>query len=310
VDATTGYVLNILTYFGASTSYDPAADTDSGMAVTLFDTLLRHVGTGHHIFADRYYTTAALVRHLLEKKIYYTGTLNTNRKDFTPQLTTLCLKHMESRNFLDTGNKVLVTAFRDKKAKKHCVLVSTKATVADYTHPVKNKTKPLVINNYNHAMGGCDRVDQIITYYSNIARKSYKWWKKIFHWILEICQSNAFILFLLTRPRGTTKMSFKNFKLILKDEFVKAAAGLMSSEERNGGYDTMPKASNSVERLQGTKHLIRWAGADRNCVYCSTPAKRKRTSFICPGCTGSPFLCPKYCFERYHSPSHVLPSEK
>ncbi|BFZ21097.1 hypothetical protein BsWGS_24136 [Bradybaena similaris] len=74
VDATTGYVLNILTYFGASTSYDPAADTNSGMAVKLFDTLLRHVGTGHHIFADRHYTTAELVRHIGERTVLHRNT--------------------------------------------------------------------------------------------------------------------------------------------------------------------------------------------------------------------------------------------
>ncbi|GFR77129.1 PiggyBac transposable element-derived protein 4 [Elysia marginata] len=49
VDATTGYLLNILVYFGSGTSYDPAADVDGSMAVKVFQTLLQNVGSGHHM---------------------------------------------------------------------------------------------------------------------------------------------------------------------------------------------------------------------------------------------------------------------
>ncbi|GFO42195.1 hypothetical protein PoB_006870000 [Plakobranchus ocellatus] len=53
VDSSCGYV--ILTYYGKNTSYHPDSDPDSGMAIRIFDTLLKDVGTRYHIFADRWY---------------------------------------------------------------------------------------------------------------------------------------------------------------------------------------------------------------------------------------------------------------
>ncbi|GFS05777.1 PiggyBac transposable element-derived protein 4 [Elysia marginata] len=67
VDSTSGYVLQILTYYGTNTSYHPDCDPDSGMAIRILDTLLKDIGTGYHNFADRCYTTRALVEHLTQK---------------------------------------------------------------------------------------------------------------------------------------------------------------------------------------------------------------------------------------------------
>ena len=57
-DSATGYVFNVLIYFGSNTSYDPQSDPNSGHAVKVLDTLMEPLRTtGHHIFADRFYTT-------------------------------------------------------------------------------------------------------------------------------------------------------------------------------------------------------------------------------------------------------------
>ena len=78
-DSATGYVVNSLIYFGSKTSYNPSLDKDAGEAVKVFNYLLKSLSTGHHIYADRYYTTRKLIAHLISCKIYYTGTVNTNR---------------------------------------------------------------------------------------------------------------------------------------------------------------------------------------------------------------------------------------
>ena len=41
------------------------------------------------------------------------------------------------------------------------------------------------------------------------------------------------------------------------------------------------QVSNPVlERLNNTKHLIKYVESDRSCEVCNTPVNRKRTSFI------------------------------
>lgn len=45
--------------------------------------------------------------------------------------------------------------------------------------------KPSPVLDYNKYMGGVDKGDQVIHYYS-VARKSIKWYKKLFFHILDV----------------------------------------------------------------------------------------------------------------------------
>ena len=145
--------------------------------------------------SDRYYTTYRLIAYLTDKRTYFSGTLNTNCKTFPPQLKTLKLNHHESRLYRDNKSGILCVAWRDKKAEKPCILVSTKAIVQDMTITWKRGnevTLPSLIHDYNQSMNGCDRVDQSVSYYGQFTRKTIKWWKRIFFWLMEICQVNLY----------------------------------------------------------------------------------------------------------------------
>jgi hypothetical protein len=121
-DSTTGYVYIILTYFGKETSYSPEIASSSGTAEKVFEYLLRPLGKGHHVYADRYYTTHALIKFLIEKNTFYTGTLNINRKNFPPQIKNLKLEQGETKWYRSQDESILCVAWRDKKAKKPCVV--------------------------------------------------------------------------------------------------------------------------------------------------------------------------------------------
>ena len=111
----------------------------------------------------------------LIKKTGYTGTLVRTRK--------LLLKVVRGKKFrLEKGEmkawrdgKKMVMAWRDKG--KPTVLVSSvhpasTTTVRDrWGYP---KVKHLVVDRYNHNMGGVDKVDQYSVYYS-FGRRSMKW---------------------------------------------------------------------------------------------------------------------------------------
>ena len=302
-DSTTGYVHNILTYFGAETSYDPDLDPSSGQAEKVFEYLLRPLGPGHHVIADRYYTTYRLLDYLTNKNMYYTGTLNINRKNFPPQLKTLKLEHRESRWYRDDKPGILCVAWRDKKAKKPCILVSTKATVQHVTVTRKRGnevTLPSLIHDYNMSMNGCDRVDQSVAYYGQFTRKTIKWWKRIFFWLLEICQVNSYILYCLTRTDPADKISLKRYKQMLLTALAEKAATLVPEDEE-ARVVGRPRAGPDIERLHRKRHLVGHVAQDRNCVVCSTSDKRRRTNFICTGCSAKPHLHPNDCFVKYHS---------
>ena len=66
--------------------------------------------------------------------------------------------------------------------------------------------KPLMVQSYNMNMGGVDRFDQRLSYYS-LSRKSKKWWKKVFFRLSEMALINSMILFHIKYPDLKKKKS-------------------------------------------------------------------------------------------------------
>ena len=126
-DSTTGYAYNILTYFGSETSHNEDMK-DATISEKVFENLLSPLRTGHHVFADRYYTTYKLLEYMTEKKFYFTGTLQTNRKDFPMEVKTSGkMKFQEVKSFR-SKNGYLYIMWKDKKAKKPVIGVWLKSS--------------------------------------------------------------------------------------------------------------------------------------------------------------------------------------
>ena len=58
-----------------------------------------------------------------------------------------------------------------------------------------------MIHDYNQHMMGVDRLDQMMAYY-NFERKSVKWWRKVFFWVLEAMVTNSYVLYREADPEG------------------------------------------------------------------------------------------------------------
>lgn len=70
-----------------------------------------------------------------------------------------------------------------------------------------DRKKPKAMEQYNHAMSGVDKADQMGVYYC-FQRKSFKWWK-VFFWLLEVPVVNCYILYKETTPtRPISRLSF------------------------------------------------------------------------------------------------------
>ena len=295
-DSITGYTYNLLIYFGSDTSY--TGEIDKGQSEKIFHFLMEPLGTGHHIFADRYYTTHNLVEYLISKKTYYTGTLMANRKGFPQEMASFKnLKHKESK-FYRSEKGILLCAWKDKKARKPVIAVSTYAVKSE--SEVTNKsgkvtTKPDIIHDYNFSMNGCDRSDQMLSYYNNFNRRTVKWWKRLFIWCLEVTQVNAFILHCLTRYEGSKSLSLKEFKDELIHQLIETASLCVPKDHK---HHVVSQPTSRMVKALGPSHLIRWLPVARNCRVCSTPTNRKRSHFVCITCNA--YLHPKECFEQFH----------
>ena len=303
-DSTTGYAYNLITYYGSETSYNQNLPLDFGQSEKIFEYLLSPLGDVHHIFADRYYTTHKLIKYLSSRRFHYTGTFMRNRVGFPDELKAN-LNYLETK-YARSSSGMLACAWKDKKAKQPVLIVSTKYAKGDVEVTTKRhgllKVKPCIVHEYNLSMNGCDHLDQLISYYNNFSRKTCKWWKRVFMWIIEVSQIKSFNLYTLTRTHGSAPKELKSYKEELICLLLDKAAMIYSpGDVIPSSAGRRPTTVPVVERVADKKHQIVYDSSDRNCVVCSTSKSRKCTNFKCSGCGSQPYLHPKDCFLAFHS---------
>jgi hypothetical protein len=80
--------------------------------------------------------------------------------------------------------------------------------------------KPTVILEYTKFMGGVDRADQYCGCYG-FARRSYKWWKKLFFWLMEVAVVNSYIPYSLDKKEsGQTLQTHLSYRRNLITQLV------------------------------------------------------------------------------------------
>ena len=197
-DAKTGYMLNILVYTGAQTldNADPQFASLPVLSRSVLHLVSPYLGKGHHIFADRFYSSIPLVRTLFEHQTHYTGTIMKNRVGLPdPIRSPFSLADDATTQF--RHEELMVIAGRAKSKTKPVVMItsSCSAGMTEVRNRRGEQVKKLVaVNEYNHSMNGVDRNDQHCVYYSFV-RKTLKWWRKLFFYLLECSTVNSYILY-------------------------------------------------------------------------------------------------------------------
>ena len=147
-------------------------------------------------------------------------------------------------------------------------------------------------------MLGVDRLDQRMAYY-HFVRKSVRWWRKVFFWIVKVAVVNAYILY--------TQHSDAQRKLTHK-EFRRDLVTALCEEQRSARSCHPPhRRDQTLERLRGS-HFPDTAPSRRDCRVCSVRGpggQRHLTSSMCASCSDHPHLCIGDCFRRYHTQPHL-----
>ena len=110
--------------------------------------------------------------------------------------------------------------------------------------------KPTVILEYTKYMGGVDRADQYCGCYG-FTRRSYKWWKKLFFWLLEVAVVNSYILYSLDKKESGEKLQTH---LSYRRNLITQLVG--NVRNRNSRKRGRPSSSDLEERLNGKMHFI------------------------------------------------------
>lgn len=328
-EASTGYICALEPYFGKVTT-DRMERQDLGVTTRIVLHLVNKLKEtygdieGLHVFTDRWYTNLDLAKELYDMKVHLTGTIMRNRKGLPDQVRPKRKDDTNGKHKKETSSKSIMKLKKGEiitytKENKYSLLlwkdsneVTMLSTLYDNTTKTvrriikkgvtENVKKPTVVCKYNKSMGGVDISDHYISSYA-FTRKSLKWWRKVFFWLIETGIVNAFLLYNMNEGQG--KVRQRKFR----KELIKQLVGNLRNLNKRG----RPSQSEEDERLNGKLHLPYplEAGKTKDCVVCtdrSIGGVRKRSKFFCKTCQNNPGLHIGQCFEKYHSVKKFKPN--
>jgi hypothetical protein len=242
----------------------------------------------HHIYFDNYFSSVKLTKLLLTHNSCSCGIARVNRKGWAIQFrkpALLKLKRGESRKLQNEDLTAIV--WQDK----HTVQLLSTNSDPLIDGAVKRKTGkgneeveipcPEAIINYTKYVGGVDISDQKRKYYG-VGRSSKKWWKFIFHFVINVCVVNCFILYdLNNRPRLT---AHGNRQLTFRCNLVQQLIGKYTSHKHTGRKRSLPIGTVSPELFHS---LVKIPGHAKVCALCiqmkrkAASVRGKQTTFKC-----------------------------
>lgn len=307
-DSYNGYVYNFIPYFGKEELIPNSRLLKTTQIVKLLteSVVLKDPNdpiTGLHVYTDRYYTSPELARELLKMKCFITGTVMTNRVGLPIGLKRDQKKMTRGQMFAKRKGDLLVLSWKDKRV---VTMLTTKhkgsqqeMTSVQSKWPNQPPTdKPNMVLDYTKHMGAVDRSDHIISSYQFL-RKSKKWYRKMFFWLLEVSIINSYVLYKnVQTTHGKKPLSHAEFRQSLIKDLV-AEKSAEPAPRKRGRQPTGPPE----ERLDDKKHFMGRKQKAVRCVVCAKKGMRRETIYFCKTCTSNPSLHPDDCFELYHTKS-------
>jgi hypothetical protein len=117
-------------------------------------------------------------------------------------------------------------------------------------------------------MGGVDISDQKRKYYG-VGRSPKKWWKFIFHFVINVCVVNSFILYdLNNRPPLT---AHRNRQLTFRHNLVQQLIGKYTSHKCTCRKSSLPIGTASPKLFHS---LVKIRGSAKVCALCIQMKKK------------------------------------
>jgi hypothetical protein len=301
-ESDSGYIWNSIIYTGKNTKWN-AKYSDYGVGTKVVLTLIESLlDKGHCLITDNYYTSPELFSLLINRTTDAYGTVKPSRNGLPDEMSRVKLRTGDV-NLWKKG-RLIAMKWKDKKDVYMLASINFRGNEQNASDTIKKQKKPSLVVEYNKTMGGVDRADQGMSYYSAMRRQQKKYYKKIFRHLLDQCIWNSYVLY---KKNSSDKIKHLQFTLSLAREILK---------KFKKGEDTIDSSTNEPETSKlfrlTERHFIKHipptekkATPSRRCVVCYSKKDdkgkniRKETRFYCPSCDVG--LCLDECFERYHT---------
>ena len=144
-------------------------------------------------------------------------------------------------------------------------------------------------------MGFVDKSDRMVNSYG-IARRTWKWTKKLFFHLTDMTILNTFLI----HKSCGGKMTHKNFRENLVHKLIIHLQEGNVTTASGPSWGRPSPAASQLSRLE-VKHSEHWpskAKIQRLCRVCSLQ-KQTKTTYFCRKCDVG--LCIVKCFEKWHT---------
>ena len=294
-----GYMANFIVYVGKDDSYDPDMVRELGKSGAVVGKLMQpYNNKGYHLYVDNWYTSVPLAHYLVSHGTAMCGTVRKNRHGLPKRLT--ANRTLSKGEFIfRSSNGLLCVKLSDTKevhflSSIHAANVVATGKRDHHRLPVH---KLALVHDYNLFMGGVDRNDEMVSFYT-AARKTHKWYVKLATHLLDEGMLNAFILH---KKYGTQRKKHTEFVLSALDDMLR------DGRETAGAAAAVHPATPVSLQVAFARHVPAQipptAGTEKpqkRCRVCWRGGVRRETSYCCMKCPGAPGLCPAPCFGLYH----------
>lgn len=297
-DCETGYIMDMILY--TSTTTDITEDRTLGVAGAVVQTFIEpYLGKGHTLYVDNWYTSPGLFKFLHDNQTGCCGTVRKNRKNmpqFPPKMEKGDIIHKQA-------NKIMAMRWQDKR---DVTLLSTihepVMQVSQNLDPVTRApiNKPQCVIDYTFNMRLVDKSDSMISSIE-CARKTMKWYKKLFFHLIDTSVLNAQILYMVKTGKRTTLGEFTTEVVRQLLEVHSAPRPAPGGHRRAGAENPLRLTARHFPGLIPSTAAKKYA--QKPCHVCRTtllrPKVRKDSRYECTQCGVALCLIP--CFEQYHA---------
>ena len=294
-----GYMCDYIIYVGKDTTFDDDMVRTLGKSGAVVGKLMEPLqNKGYQLYIDNWYTSIELATYLAQHGTTMCGTIRKNRRGLPKRITNY--RGLSRGEFVfRSWNGILFLRLSDTKEVHFLSTIHTTSIVDTGKRDVHRLPvqKLALVHDYNQYMGGVDRNDEMMSFYT-AARKTQKWYKKLAIHLLEECLLNAFVLF--------RKFSGKSKK---HSDFITIALNAMLQDGRRSGAAAASAApATPVARsVAASGHVPcsipstpKKTKPQKKCRYCSRNNIRKESRYCCMKCPGQPGLCAAPCFALWH----------
>ena len=237
---------------------------------------------GHIIFADNYFNTIPLMRHLMVEGYGLVGTFRADRIQDCPLPSKSATKKNEKgffQGYREEGSGVELVVWNDNGAVNigsNCFSIEPIDGAKRWSQAEKKFVtvpRPHMIALYNHSMGGTDQMDQQLSTYRPFIRNK-KWYWPFFTFSLGVALYNSWLLYrMLERD-----CSYLDHLRAIARSYIQAYSHekRIFSNTRQFHNSRVAKRVDASIRFDGTNHLIGPSRKTR-CAQCGKTVEKKCT---------------------------------